>query len=147
MIGLNRGRLFCAEPEEQRKLAATLERARLGGGQNAVLLLGRDGRRWSFRVQRWPRHPEIALAFVAIISPLEYFEEPSPDWLRMMRDLFGLSPAEARIASLVGQGLAVPEIGDRLSIGAGTVRNQLKAVFAKGGVARQTELSVLLSRL
>ena len=53
----------------------------------------------------------------------------------------------ARVAALVGQGKSVVEVAALLASSPGTVRNHLKAVFAKTGVERQSELAALLSRL
>lgn len=146
VVTLRHGAICCVDPIEQPRLNLAIARARQGG-QAAVILADPDGTRWSFRVRRWPPDPEVNLALVAVLSPLDYVEEPSPEWLLTARELFEFSPAEARIAALVGQGLSVPVIAKRLALQPGTVRNQLKAVFAKTGAVRQTELAVLLSRL
>jgi DNA-binding CsgD family transcriptional regulator len=61
--------------------------------------------------------------------------------------MFDFTAAEARVAALIGQGLSIAEAAQALGSTAGTVRNQLKAVFAKAKVSRQVELSVLLSRV
>lgn len=63
------------------------------------------------------------------------------------RAMFDFTAAEARVAALIGQGLSIAEAAQALGSTAGTVRNQLKAVFAKAKVSRQVELSVLLSRV
>lgn len=60
---------------------------------------------------------------------------------------FGLSPAEARLASLVATGASAIEAADRLGLGHETVRTQLKAIFAKTQTHRQSQLAVLLSQL
>ena len=141
------GALSSTNSDDAGPLSAAVERVRRGAGQAAVILTSRTGARWCFRLRRWPRDPETNIAFVGVLNPLDMIDEPLADWLLMTRELFGLSQAEARVAGLVGQGLTVPAVAQRLGLSAGTVRNQLKAVFAKTGVARQTELSVLLSRL
>jgi DNA-binding CsgD family transcriptional regulator len=63
----------------------------------------------------------------------------------MMR-LFGLTPAEARLAGLLVEGQSVNEIAEGLKLSRETVRNQLKIVFAKTGAHRQGELVALLSQ-
>ena len=65
----------------------------------------------------------------------------------VIRDLLGLTPGEARVAMLVGAGVAPKEAAQRLGIAEETVRNVLKRVFAKVGVSRQTELVALLGKL
>jgi DNA-binding CsgD family transcriptional regulator len=71
-------------------------------------------------------------------------EPPDP---AVVRDIFGLTLGEARIASLVSSGVAPKEAADRLGIAEDTARNVLKRVFAKLDVSRQSELAVLLGRL
>jgi DNA-binding CsgD family transcriptional regulator len=64
----------------------------------------------------------------------------------ILRGLFDLTPAEARVAQAVAQGMAPSEIATRLDVSIGTVRTHLKSAFAKTGTTRQTELAILLSR-
>ncbi|MEH3116736.1 MAG: LuxR family transcriptional regulator [Methylorubrum populi] len=59
----------------------------------------------------------------------------------------GLTRAEARVAALVGRGSAPREVADRFAVGESTVRSQLKAVYAKLAIRRQSELAVLITRL
>jgi len=65
----------------------------------------------------------------------------------IVRDLLGLTLGEARVASLVGHGLAPRDAAERLGIAEATARNLLGRVFAKVGVSRQSELTALLSKL
>ena len=59
----------------------------------------------------------------------------------------GLSRAEASVASLVGAGLRPEEAAAQLGKGVGTVRGQLKSLYAKLGISRQSQLAVLVARL
>ncbi|NMN05850.1 MULTISPECIES: helix-turn-helix transcriptional regulator [unclassified Novosphingobium] len=72
---------------------------------------------------------------------------PSVPGADLIRALFDLTPAEARVARAVAQGLSPTEIASRHTASPATVRTQLKHVFAKTGVTRQTELAVLLASL
>jgi DNA-binding CsgD family transcriptional regulator len=72
--------------------------------------------------------------------------KPGPD-PRLLISLFGLTAAEARLASLVTSGAALDEIAGQLRIARETARSQLKAVFAKTETHRQGELVALLSQL
>jgi DNA-binding CsgD family transcriptional regulator len=60
---------------------------------------------------------------------------------------FGLTPAEARLASIIAEGLNPERAAEELGISKVTARNQLKAIFAKTATHRQAELVALLSRL
>ena len=66
---------------------------------------------------------------------------------RDLMALFALTPREADIASLIGEGWTIESIAHRLAIGEYTVRQHLKAVFTKVGVSRQAELVATLNRL
>jgi DNA-binding CsgD family transcriptional regulator len=72
--------------------------------------------------------------------------KPSPD-PRLLALVFGLTGAEARLASLLASGAALDEIAGQLGIARETARHQLKAVFGKTETHRQAELVALLSQL
>lgn len=61
--------------------------------------------------------------------------------------LFGLTPAEARLVSLLATGLSLPEVAKRLRIGFETARTHLARARAKTGSASQLDLiqTVLLA--
>jgi DNA-binding CsgD family transcriptional regulator len=65
----------------------------------------------------------------------------------IVRDLLGLTLAEARVASLVGSGLSPRETADKLGIAEETARTALKRVFSKVGISRQSELAAMLTKL
>jgi DNA-binding CsgD family transcriptional regulator len=54
--------------------------------------------------------------------------------------LFGLTPAEARLAIRLSRGASLAAVADSHNISQHTARAQLKSVFAKTGVSRQAEL-------
>jgi DNA-binding CsgD family transcriptional regulator len=60
--------------------------------------------------------------------------------------VFGLSPAQKRLAGLVAEGLSLPEIAERMAITANTARTHLERVYEKVGVRTQPALvRILLS--
>jgi DNA-binding CsgD family transcriptional regulator len=65
----------------------------------------------------------------------------------LVRDVLGVTLGEARVAALVGAGLAPREAAEKLGITEETARTVLKRVFSKVGVSRQSELVTLLTRL
>lgn len=65
----------------------------------------------------------------------------SPERIAAMH---GLTRAEARLAALLAKGSSLDEAAETLSVSVGTVRSQLKSIFAKTGVSRQPELVALL---
>lgn len=58
--------------------------------------------------------------------------------------MHGFTRAEARLASMLAEGITLEGAAEALSISIHTVRCQLKSVFAKTGVTRQAELVALL---
>jgi DNA-binding CsgD family transcriptional regulator len=81
-------------------------------------------------------------ACLAVVTPLDADRVPDA---RLVQGLFDLTPAEARIARDVARGLNVPTLAQQTGVSVNTVRSQLKAVFAKTGTRRQSELAALLN--
>lgn len=65
----------------------------------------------------------------------------------VLRDVFGLSPAECRLSEMLHQGLDLNTVANRLGVTAETSRFMLKRIFGKTGSHRQSHLLQLLSRL
>ena len=61
-----------------------------------------------------------------------------------LEQLFDLSPAEARLAQLLADGMSMEEAALQLGVSRNTVRSQLQAAFAKTGTNRQGDLVRLL---
>ena len=61
--------------------------------------------------------------------------------------LFGLTPAEARVACEVGKGLNPKDAAEALQVLPSTVRTHLHHVFAKTATRRQAELMRLIAQL
>jgi DNA-binding CsgD family transcriptional regulator/PAS domain-containing protein len=61
--------------------------------------------------------------------------------------LFGLTPAEARVACEVGKGLNPKDVAEALQVLPSTVRTHLHHVFAKTTTRRQAELMRLIAQL
>lgn len=59
---------------------------------------------------------------------------------------FGLTPAEKRLARFLVAGGRLMEAAKTFALSRHTVRNQLRAIFAKTGVQRQADLTRLLCR-
>lgn len=58
----------------------------------------------------------------------------------LLGTLFGLSPAESRLAAALCQGQSLSEYAHQQDVSVGTVRYQLKQVMAKTQVSRQSQL-------
>jgi DNA-binding CsgD family transcriptional regulator len=93
-----------------------------------------------------PGLPETANEQLTAIIVLDLEECPVPDE-NLLRDLFLLTPAEARLAKRLSCGEGLDSIARDLGVTRGTLRAQLKALFWKTGTRRQGELIALLAHL
>jgi DNA-binding CsgD family transcriptional regulator len=66
---------------------------------------------------------------------------------RIWQSMFGLSPAECRVAEMMKRGLDVAEISETINIKVDTVRYYQKCVYRKTAVRGQGQLIRLLTRL
>ncbi|WP_295852862.1 LuxR C-terminal-related transcriptional regulator [Tardiphaga sp.] len=80
---------------------------------------------------------------ILFLTPITQHESPAPE---LLQALFDLTPAEARVASMLTEGNTVDTISKLQSVSLNTVRTQLKSVFAKTGVERQVDLVSLLGQ-
>jgi len=83
----------------------------------------------------------------ALIMITEPEQKDAPGLHKALQQAFGLTPAEARTAALVGSGLAPQDVADQIGITVGTIRCELKSIFEKLGISRQSELAALVARL
>ena len=65
----------------------------------------------------------------------------------MLASAFDLTPGEARVAVALVRGEQLNGIAAEHAVSINTVRTQLRAIFAKTGVARQSELVSLMACL
>jgi DNA-binding CsgD family transcriptional regulator len=71
-------------------------------------------------------------------------ERKSQPSLELVKQLFDLTPAEARLALLLADGLTLDEAAEALEIRKNTIRAHLRSIFSKTGVKRQTTLVTLM---
>jgi DNA-binding CsgD family transcriptional regulator len=64
----------------------------------------------------------------------------------ILSGLFGFTPAECRVALLLGDGRPLPEIGSILGVTRNTLKTQVASVYAKTGTSRQSQLARLLAQ-
>lgn len=89
------------------------------------------------------RTPFLGARALLVISDLHNRSQPRAS---VLAKIFGLTPAETRLASIMADGISIERAADQLGLSRATVRNQLKVVFAKTATHRQSELVALLSR-
>ncbi|MHB9842278.1 helix-turn-helix transcriptional regulator [Paraburkholderia terrae] len=73
-------------------------------------------------------------------------EASGPGACETLRELFGLTRAEAAIAVAIGEGQSLDQIAATFGVGLGTVRTHLKRALAKTGTSRQGALASLVAR-
>ena len=80
---------------------------------------------------------------VVLVSDLDASVTPRE---QLLRDAFGLTPAEVRVAAALFDGATLRDIADANGVSLNTVRNQLTAIFDKTETGRQSELVGLMAR-
>jgi FixJ family two-component response regulator len=129
--------------EETRRLRELVIEAALDrDGRSATLLLDRgDSPTLSLTIVPLRSNADgLAVAAVFLCDP----RRRATTTEEMLADLYGLTPAEARLSSLLMSGRSIDEAAQELSITANTARTHLKHVFAKTHTSRQGELVSLL---
>lgn len=124
--------------------AETQKQANTGGG--GILALPREGRVAPLTALVAPlraiRHAERDSAATAIL----FIRDPAARRLACapLQSLFGLTAAEAMLASGLAAGKSLEEIASMQTISLHTARAHLKSVFGKTGTSRQAQLVALL---
>lgn len=151
-LGVHGGRLAAGSPDSSRTLDRLIGEATRGDGarQGGAMRLPPTaiGQALALRVLplgvgALPALGRPGLAAIAITDPDAELQAPQD----ALKEIFGLTAAEARLASAVFDGLSLSEAADRFGVSINTVRFQLARVFDKTGVTRQAELVKLMMRL
>jgi DNA-binding CsgD family transcriptional regulator len=132
----------------QRCIAATIAAGRgLGVASDCVLSVRRRQQAPPLYVTLYPLGREALLhgsaAAMFILDPAKS-TVPHTDALRM---LYGLTPAEARLASALAEGGTLAEYCGSHRLRANTVRTHLKRALAKTDTHQQSQLVSLIARL
>lgn len=101
----------------------------------------------------------LGLLVRAIASPTPFVSDASPAIIlhfagdtserpieRLVTKIFDLTPAEARLATLLAMGYSLSQSAERLDLKESTVRTYCKAILSKVGVGRQADLVRLILR-
>jgi len=114
-----------------------------GGAMN----ISRDGYQRPLHVLVSPLRTEALYLGKAIPTAIIFITDPErKPWMptEWLQQLYGLTPAEARLAQLLASGSSLKEASEQLKVAVSTVRSQLNSVFAKTNTNRQSELMQLL---
>jgi DNA-binding CsgD family transcriptional regulator len=80
---------------------------------------------------------------VAVVFVSDPDREPIPE-IQVFAELFGLTPAEARLAQILASGGSLRQASEQLGVAHSTVRSQLKSTFAKTSSSCQSQLVRLI---
>jgi DNA-binding CsgD family transcriptional regulator len=149
-ISLANGALTLANREEAKRLRELIDeavKARLSGRPSILQVM---------RVRRRSGRPDLGLvirpsspgthdvddrskAAVAVFIGVDAPDARTVS-AEVVQKLFGLTPKEASLAVRLGAGRTLHESADDLGISLNTARAHLRAIYAKTGFERQTEL-------
>lgn len=149
------GLLNFDNPDNSEALELALRQARARGAQVAMKLERDEESGPLFAYVA----PVRTLADVATLSGLPFDTRESgfavlfpalEDTGRLLSSIgrnFGLTPAELRLAARLRDGKTLKEAADDLDVSINTVRNQLRGIFDKMGLKRQSDLIRALTEL
>lgn len=144
-------RLVFADPGDAEALSAARRRLARDGLGEVIVKFESGG----------TRSPEFALLIGGRLGDNDEDATPSPEAYALafapdppegalgetLTRSFGLTPAEARLAVRLKDGLTLAEAAETLGVALNTARNQLRAIFDKLGLRRQSELVRALAQL
>ncbi len=86
--------------------------------------------------------------FVALCLQIESGEQPGDLAIEpVLRDIFGLSERQARIADTIARGLTREECAQRLGLSVNIVKTELKAIFAQCELQSVVQLTTLVGHI
>jgi DNA-binding CsgD family transcriptional regulator len=142
------GRALFVDRFLQAQITAALAAPSVERGVRSIAIGARDGRP-ACAVHLLPLQAGARDVFgwdgiLLLLAEAANTRVPNADLLRL---LFDLTPAEARLTRLLLEGKTVADAALSSRVAQATIRSQLKAVFGKTGVARQSDLVRLLAGL
>jgi DNA-binding CsgD family transcriptional regulator len=148
-----KNRLFAIHPQEgpvleelvRRAVAGVREKKDLGAG--TIRITRERGRSLHIRIAPFPSEHSLGRSQFAAIALIGDPDRAKKLPLETIRLVYGLTPAEARLALQLLQGKSISEAADENGVTKDTVRSQVKSIFLKTGTRRQGELICLLASL
>lgn len=146
------GRLSLHDSQAQAQLEHFLKQPLQTWGEAGLIPVGRDEHgqpRYLLRILPLPEAANTLLQtraqprFALTIN----LDQAPQSLLQLLQTVFRLTPAEARIARDIVQGLSVSEVAEAQQLSIHTVRSALKIIFSKTGCRRQADLVGIVGRL
>ena len=149
-LTIHNGKICARRNFETAKLAELIARATAATGNPpsaGCLLIGRDGDRPAYIVRVAPVTAglvgyDLPMAMILICAPEENRVSESE-----LAELYGLSPAESRLAIAIAFGKRLGQIAGELGVQITTLRTQLSSILRKCEVERQSDLVRLISNI
>jgi DNA-binding CsgD family transcriptional regulator len=143
------GHLRFVHAGDCRRFTALRARLREKPEESASMLLGTEtgGRsRYSLHVHHGVVDPEKHSSTTLFISMTRLEKSNATRYIQRLRDLFGLSCAEAQLAVAMLRGLALKVAAQQRGISYESARFTLRQIYAKVGVNKQATLVALLAQ-
>jgi len=137
------GQLRLTRRDDAGRLRLLIAEVADGRRASAMLTVGEAGQRLQL-VLRAPPGPQAACRDGEVLLVFSRAGAGAAISADVVACLFGLSGAEARLAVGLVAGNTLEQYAAQRGVGVGTVRGQVKQVFAKTGTTRQAELVALL---
>ena len=150
-FSLNAGTFFTNSPQDRSQLVDTIGRMIVSARRDRILdaegfkLSRHSGLAaydvvvttvWGNHIRFELGHLDEPIAAIYITDP----EQPMETRNELLRRLFGLTPAEARVVENIVGGRTVAEIANKFDLSQQTVRQHLRVAFEKTGTKRQSQL-------
>jgi DNA-binding CsgD family transcriptional regulator len=153
-LDMQEGDLWLVNPEDEKNLRKTIiETAEIDPDDS-----------WKQSVAIGISHPDAELPLPLLVTPMHanlittdldyegakvavFLSDPNlqqPISIDSLVTVYNLTPSEAQVAISLANGHSIDQIARKSNHSAHTIRSQLKSVFRKTGVSRQSELIKLL---
>ncbi len=148
ILGQNDGRYFFKQAKHRDCFLEFIDNqsSKISFIRNTIKILPLSSEQYCDKILKFKFLSKINDSFIIAISVIELAKIVPIDPI-VMRDLFGMTLAESRIAISLQNGFSVTDAADQIGVRVSTVRDQLSSIFAKTATSRQSELISLLSRL
>jgi DNA-binding CsgD family transcriptional regulator/PAS domain-containing protein len=140
-------------PSHSRRLDEVVQSALQGTPMAAIAVPRADGDTAltilasSVRAQDVDRFADASLKGAAVLLFIIDAANKAGIPASLLMDAYGLTPAEARVALAISSGLSIPEAAKTLGLSPNTIKTQLRGVFGKSGLSRQTELARMIASI
>jgi DNA-binding CsgD family transcriptional regulator/PAS domain-containing protein len=151
-LAIETGRIMLLAPKRQEEFRDAIREIAAGRGSTLRRMeVPRPSRKAPYRLltMNVPTSGALPLGIAqpaAAILVVDSEAGKEPD-LAILRELFSLTPAEARITARLALGRSVDEIAHEAGTSIETVRSQVRSILSKTGTTRQGELISLVLRM